>query len=88
MSRFQHKINVINTTTGKNKVFDVAYGFDEMLSEYYIQVSYVDDDGNDSFLIDKATYTTGTDKSSMLMLYILFGVPEEHKTFLALDLKF
>ena len=88
MSRHQHRINVINTATGKNKVFDVAYGFDEPLGEYYIQASYTDDEGEDSFVIDKGTYTTQTHKDEMLMLYILFGVPEEHKTSLALDLKF
>jgi hypothetical protein len=79
---------MLNTTTGRSIIFKVVYGYDDEQEEFFIQASYVGKGGSDSFILDKGIKTTNTSPAEMFMFYTLLGVSEEHKTFLALDLKF
>lgn len=75
MSRYSHVIEVVSLDTNPPKKFRVAYGYDEPLSGFFIEVWAMDDE--DEPLIEEDTFLIKTPLSKMLSLFILFGVPEK-----------
>lgn len=83
MSRFSHKIE-------KNgKEYEVAYGYDRPLSEYFIQVfdPSIEDEDN-QLIVWEGSRMTNKSNGEMYRLFEKWGVKEEHLECLAMDLSF
>ena len=91
MSRFEHTVSVTNETTREIRAFSVAYGYDNPLSEYFIQVwdqnvPSEEEKGEDRDpLIWLGSRTTNTGRYEMYGVMKAMGVPEEHLGRLILD---
>jgi hypothetical protein len=88
MSRYSFKI-----VKSSGKHYQVAYGFDRPMQEYFLQVFDLDkpdeDDKDDvQCIIWEGNRMTGKSNSEMLELFELWGVPQKHIEQVALDLPF
>ena len=63
----------------------VAYGFDKATG-YFFQVFGEDVDGEENLVVDECSTFTGMSRSRMIELMEEYGVGEEHKHLVALDL--
>jgi hypothetical protein len=94
MSRYRF----VNTTKEPGKRYEVAYGFDRPMQEYFLQVFDLnvpeagnnndDDDDDVHCIVWEGNRMTGKSNSEMLELFELWGVPETHLQQVALDLPF
>lgn len=82
MSRYSFK------TTIDDKQYEVAYGFDRQLSEYFIQVFDYSKEEDMECIVWEGSYMTNKSNGEMLKLYKKWNVPEEHIEMVALDLTF
>ena len=94
MSRY----SFINKIKEPGKKYEVAYGFDRPLQEYFLQVFDLnvpeagnnndDDDDDVRCIIWEGNRMTGKSNSQMLELFEDWSVPEKHIQLVALDLPF
>ena len=88
MSRFEHRVTMTNSKTSEVRPFDVAYGYDNPMEEYFIQVwdrTKPSDEEADEPIIWLGSRMTGTGREEMYGVMRAFGVPEEHLQKLILD---
>jgi len=79
-----------STITKENKQYEVAFGYDVPLSEYFLQVfdlSKVTED-DEGLILDEGSWMTGKSNSEMLELYIEWQVPDKYRECVVLDLPF
>lgn len=90
MSRYIHKIDVINKTTGKSQSFEVAYGFDPPLGEYFVQVFDLNlpSEEEENIVLWLGTYTSHTSRDEMYGTMKVLGCAEEHLMAVMMDLPF
>lgn len=69
----------------KGSTEEVAYGFDRVTG-YFFQVFGEDKEGEEVLLVDECSTFTGMSKGRMVELMEEYGVGEEHKHLVALDL--
>lgn len=88
MSRF----SFLNLEKEPGKIYEVAYGYDRPLQEYFIQVFDINapdtDDDDVHCIVWEGNKWSDKSNSEMLELFKLWGVPEKHLTAVALDLQF
>ena len=82
MSRHTH------TVTKEGKTFQVAYGYDRPLQEYFLQVEDLSKDEDDQLILWLGSRMTKTSNSKMLEAYHEWQVPEHICSLLAMDLQF
>jgi len=83
MSRFTCK------TIKDGKEYEIAYGFDRPLGEYFIQVydpSKNEEENEDGLIVWEGSRMTGKSNSEMCKLMETWEVPEHHISGVALDL--
>ena len=80
MSRYTVK------TVKDGKEYEVAYGFDRPLQEYFLQVFDNSREEDDECIIWEGSRMTGKSNSEMCDLMLIWGVPKEHVSIVALDL--
>ena len=73
-------------TIKDGKEYEVAYGYDYPLGEYFLQVFDNTREEDDELIIDEGSRSTGKSNGEMLDLFELWNVPSRHIQRLALDL--
>ena len=89
MSRYTHKI------TKQHVDYEVAYGYDQPLQEYFLQVFRLDkqddydfDPTGEGMMINESSLLTNRSNGFMLNLFNIWGAKEEHQEQLTMDLPF
>lgn len=82
MSRYTHECCI------DGKHLEVAYGFDNPLQEYFIQVFDKDDEEGFTPIVWEGSRMTHKSNGEMLELFEKYLVPENHCLALTLDLTF
>lgn len=78
----------IFTTVKDNKEYEVAYGYDWPLTEYFLQVYDNSLPEDEELILWEGSRMTTKSNSQMLELYQEWNVPKEHCNMLASDLPF
>lgn len=79
------------TVDGVEKKYSIAYGFDRPLQEYFIQVfenGSATEENEDGLIVWEGSRMTHKSNGEMLELFEKWGVPEEHRQAVAMDLPF
>lgn len=90
MSRHTHQIQMVDLKTGVPKRYTVAYGFDDPIQEYFIQVmsEFPDENSKDVVFIDEGSKTSGKSNSQIAIFYLLFEVPKKYIDAISMDIPF
>jgi len=70
------------------KEYEVAYGYDRPLMEYFIQVFDNTMPEDEECILWEGNYMTDKSNSEMYRLFEKWSVPKEHLELLAMDLPF